>query len=254
MQRTALRAAADAERLARPMSIDECVRKLEGHGAALLDAYRGLRQSFAMLEPILPSGRVSRALSNAAGREGLAALRQALFLGCALDVAKLSLDKNSRTPSLVRLVASLDQAAVVAALRSRSSHYCLPRKPGDDTDEASLRKIEEVEESARGKAFDERLASLREGWAVLSAEPLRPFAVLRDKYIAHLELRCRNGEYAPIDLGDLGLKWSDLGEAIAAMEPLVLGLTAVIRAADFDMPAAVHHFERVRDDFWARAR
>lgn len=235
------------------MSTAERVNKLDGHAAALLDSYRGLRQTFALLEPLLPSASVSQALGNGPSHEGLSALRQSLFLACALDVTKLCLDTDVRTPSVANLLKALDEPDVVEFLRSRAAQYCLPRDPGDKAYDASLDEIERREREARAKAFDDRLAAVRAGWTGLETS-LKSFATMRDKYIAHLELRCSNGVYAPIDLAALGLKWSDLGEAIAAMEPLVAGLSAVIRSADFDMSAAVRHFEKVRDNFWSWAR
>jgi hypothetical protein len=238
------------------MSVEERVRKLEGHAAALLDSYRGLRQSFALLEPLLPTAALSQTLGSGSSREGFAALRQALFLGCALDVWKLCLDADCRTPSITRLVEDLGGAPeVVAALRCRAAHFRLPRQPGDEPDEASLRQFEQGEQDQRAAAFDGQLDGLRKDWAALRAGALlSPFAVLRDKYIAHLELRFTNGAYAPIELRDVGLQWSDLGRAIVAMEPLVRGLGSVVRSSVFDMAGAVAHFEKVRDDFWTRAR
>ena len=235
------------------MSIEQRLAKLDGHAAALLDSYRGLRQTFALLEPLLPDGTVSRALNSGPAFEGLAGLRQALFLGCALDVAKLCLDTDTRTPSVANLVQALEASEVVEALRSRSAQYCLPRQAGDEVDEASLRQHEARERQTRAEAFDERLARLRTASAGLQKE-LSSLAKIRDKYIAHLELRCVDGAYAPIDLAGLGLKWSDLSGAIAAMEPLVADISAIVRCASFDMDGAVRHFVNVRDAFWARAR
>lgn len=235
------------------MNIDERVRKVEGHTAALLDAYRGLRQTFALLEPLLPGAVVSEALSQGPTGEGLEALRQTLFLACALDVAKLCLDGDARAPSIAKLVDALKSPDLVDTLRSRSTQYRLPRDADDGSDEASLCEFERKEAEARARAFDERLALLSTRWADLE-ERLAPLAVLRDKYVAHLELSCIDGAYAPIDLARLGLKWSDLGAAIAAMEPLVADLGAIIRSVSFDMSGAVQHFEQVRDSFWARAR
>src|SRR2546429_3536878 len=109
------------------MILDDRIRKLQGHAQGLLDGYRGLRMNFALLEPLLQSGDLAAPLRSGPRREGFLALRQTLFLACGLDVAKLSLDRDPRTPSLRNLTDALGQADVVTNLRERATRFTIPR-------------------------------------------------------------------------------------------------------------------------------
>src|SRR5438445_236995 len=118
------------------MTTDQRIHKLQDHAEALLDAYRGLRMNYALLELLLPNRDLTARLGSGLGREGFLALRQTLFLSCGLDVAKLSLDRDPRTPSLTNLMAALGETDVVTNLRDRATRFTVPREPGDANDES----------------------------------------------------------------------------------------------------------------------
>ena len=76
------------------------IERLEAHAAHLLDAFIQLRERYALLEPMLFGETVSKGGSGKQGR-GFSILKHSLFLSCSQDIAKLTLDDDNRTPSLV---------------------------------------------------------------------------------------------------------------------------------------------------------
>lgn len=236
------------------MTATERIRKLHGHAENLLDAFRGLRFNIAMLEPLIEDEDLKTQLSSGNRKAGFAALRQTLFLACALDVAKLCFDKDGRTPSIANVMMALSDPAVVTALRDQNTRFDVPREAGDADSETELEAYENSERETLGRKFDETLRQLQSEWRALESSPLKTaFSTLRDKYTAHLELRFVNGSYQPIDIAALGLKWTDPGNVARAMEPLVLGIGLLVRDSDFDMSGAVKQFQQISAGFWSTA-
>src|SRR5438552_2803502 len=166
------------------MNTDTQIHRLQGHAEGLLDAYRGLRMNFALLGPLLPSGALTARLGSGLGREGFLAMRQILFLSCGLDVAKLCLDKDPRTPSLTNLIDALRDADLVTKLRDRATSFSVGRESGDANEERELRQFEQTERDDLGRVFDETLSRLQGDWHTFEAShTLQAFRTLRDKYI-----------------------------------------------------------------------
>lgn len=234
--------------------MEERVAKVVGHAEHLLDGYLGLRMNYELLAPLLTDNALTRRLGAGGRREGFEALRYTLFSSCALDVVKLALDQDKekrRTPSIKNLMTGLSDPGVVAALKARYSRHPMPRKPGDEAWEDALKQIDAEHERELGDRFDAFLQEARDEWAALEAcSWCDGFTTLRDKHTAHLQLGLVNEKYETINIGNLGLKWDDVGDAVLRMEPIVWKLNVLTRS-DFAMKHAVEQFRDSGVEFWA---
>lgn len=225
----------------REISMPERVQQLEDRAEALLDGYRGLRQTFALLQPALPGQRLSQALGTGDGVQGFEAVRTILFFSCVLDIVKLCFDRYKSTPSIERIMQDMGDPTVVDALRVRATHGY------SDWDDNWKRE--------RIAQFDGHWRVLRHDWSTVKGR--QDMARLRDfrhKHVAHLEMKLHNGRLIPTPIEDFGLTWADPGNAIYAMNPLVDNLNHVVRDSDFDMDGAVQQFDRISDGFWRAFR
>jgi hypothetical protein len=226
------------------------LEKLQGHTKALVHAFLGLRLNYGLLKPLL--GNPLEPLDQPpAGvlRNGLSALSSTLFLSCVLDVVKLAWDTDRRTPSIANLLQALDDPRVVNLIVAEQVDASLsPRVLGDQPG-----NFERSEAERRRVYIDDLLGQLRAKWLDFDGVSFKDaFLTMRDRHIAHLEVRYVGGTYEPVNLGRLGVNQSDLGIAISGMESMVRDLNAVVRDADFQMNSAVRIFDREGSRLWER--
>lgn len=130
--------------------------KLKAHAEHLLDLFLGLRGRFAMLEPMLFDRSVIDQWGSGKRAHGFRILANTLLHTCILDIAKIALDKDKRTPSVAQLVAALEDPAMVAELREEFAIWNLAPISGEDPDViALLQAAERREEDQRRTQFDE---------------------------------------------------------------------------------------------------
>ena len=232
------------------------IEKLEAHASHLLDVFIGLRERYAMLEPMLFHADVPKLRGSGQQTRGFQILRHSLFLSCAQDIAKLSLDADKRTPSLRNLIDALTDADIRTKLRKRFSVWHIPSVEQETDLEivAVLKRIEMREEAERRTQFDELYCQATEAWSALSTSPvLKAFLTIRDKLSAHTEVQYIVDKYQFVDIGTLGMKWGDMRETVELMQKLVELLGLLIRNADFAWDMLDEQLSRAASAFWLSA-
>jgi hypothetical protein len=232
------------------------IEKLEAHTSHLLDGFLILRERYAMLDPMLFDQEVIRSRGSQGQARGFRLLRNSLFLACAEDISKLSLDSDARTPSIKKIVSVLDDVSLRDELRER---YAIRRIPvGEEESDpdimAALKHMEQTDEAKRRQQFDDYYNRLTDMWNALSgSRALKAFQTVRDKVTAHTEVQFVNGEYKSVDIGALGLKWKDLKETIATMQELIKLLNDLIRNASFAWELLDQQLSKASAGFWSRS-
>lgn len=227
--------------------------KLEAHTSHLLDAFIRLRERYAMLEPMLFAPEVPKQWGSGARARGFLTLRHSLFLSCAQDIAKLALDSSERTPSIKNLMTSLEDSHLCNVLREKYAIWVFPSVETETDPEiiAALKRMELREQAERRAQFDEILAKARRNWAALKVEPyLTGFLTIRDKVSAHTEVHLVADKYQFVDIGTLGVKWSDMSRAIETMQSLVEDLGLIIRNAGFAWDMLDEQLVKASKAFW----
>lgn len=230
------------------------VEKLEAHASHLLDAFIRLRERYSLLDPMLFDHDVPKMRGSGAQARGFLTLRHSLFLSCAQDIAKLTLDSGKRTPSIKGLIAALDDAKICRGLRERFALWELPSVETETDPEIieALKRIESREQAERRIQFDEILARARGNWIALSKEPyLTGFLTIRDRVAAHTEVLLVADKYQFVDIGALGIKWADMRRAIESMQSIVEDLGLVIRNAGFAWEMLDEQLTGASKAFWS---
>lgn len=226
--------------------------KLRAHAEQILDAFLGLRSTFAMLEPALFDRTVIDRWEAGYRARGLHLITSALLQWCVLEITKIALDKDKRTPSVSKLVDALE-GPIVAELREKFAVWFI----APHTDEkpeviALLQKMERQEEYDRRQRFDCHIDELRSGWINLRDSPqLTSIGTMRDKLIAHRELWHDGEKYQPLDTSSLGLKFSDLRTVIDQLGLLVELINLVYRNASFDFDDLDRQLASTAGAFWS---
>jgi hypothetical protein len=213
---------------------DQALSKIRGHAEHLLDLHIGLRNKYAPLAPLLPGGFVVAEKRSGPAVLGLNVVRVTLFLSCVQDLAKATLDKDKRAPSLVNIVSTLADTGICNALR-----------------QAYMGSASESTDVNLGAEFDSTLAQTKDDWQHLQqTKQLASCQMIRDKLIAHTEARLDGATYVLLDVGSLDLKWTDVGALTLQLEDIVVGLNKIIRCANFDFDDLNSKLERAQNEFW----
>jgi hypothetical protein len=227
--------------------------KIQAHASHLLDAFISLRERYALLHPMLFDPDVPKIRGSGKQARGFLALRQSLFLSCAQDIAKLTLDADKRTPSIKSLFASIQGDKLKTVFRQQFSAWVLPsiEDAADPEIAEALRRMEFREQNERRAQFDELFFRTTKEWEALATDSaLLGFLTIRDKVSAHTEVLLVADKYQFFDISALGIKWADMKRLIDQMQSLVEMLGLLIRNAGFAWDMLDSQLSKCGEDFW----
>lgn len=229
------------------------IAKWEARASHLLDAFIQLRERYAMLEPLLFDGEVIARRGSRAQAQGFKILKNSLFLSCAQDIAKLTMDNDDRAASLHNIMVALADDALRKDLRDRyvSSHSSAIENETDPEVVAILQELNAVEEADTRTHFDSLYREAVSTWAELSTSgSIDSFRTIRDKISAHTEVRFVVDKYQFVDVSTLGLKWGELKRTIAKMQRLVELVGLLVRSAGFAWDLLDEQLTTASNAFW----
>jgi hypothetical protein len=236
--------------------VRELIEKVSGHAEHLLGCFLGLKEKYAFLRPMLFEQDVWERRGSGARSRGFDTIRYSLFYSCVQDVVKLAFDKDKkeRTPSITIILSKLKCDSVRKHFResfdirlnfSSDEHL-------DDVTKASLRITEEKHKASMFARFDGMYTSILDRWQEFQDNCWAiGFRTIRDKVTAHLELKKVGEKYQRINVSELDLKWSDVGEAIELLQPLVLDLYRLVGSSFNDMDDFSASLGRATREYWS---
>lgn len=233
------------------MSIE--LEKLKAHSEHLLDGFLGLRERYAMLEPMLFNKSVIEKKGQGLMARGFLSIKNNLFLYCSQDIAKLSLDKYDTSPSIKRILEKLQDQAILTTLEEEFSVWYADPPAGEQDSSVLelLRQMGEKKCQERRSQFKDLVASLNENWHQLENRPaLESFKKIRNKVSAHLDVNLVNGKFQPLDVESLDVKWKDIGETIAEMQLIIHQISLVVRGASFAWDSLDKNLHKAALGFW----
>lgn len=229
------------------------IEKLQAHTSHLLDAFLRLRERYSLLDPMLFDEQVPKQRGSGTQARGFLTLRHSLFISCAQDIAKLSLDDDKRTPSIWNLMSALDDDVLYRSLREQYASWSAPVMEPDTDPEIieALRQMDLREAAERQIQFDGILARTKTSWTELSTSAaMSGFLTIRDKVAAHTEVQYVADKYQFVDIGALGIKWSDMRKTVENMQGLVENLGLLIRNAGFAWEMLDEQLSKASRSFW----
>ena len=165
--------------------------KLQAHAAHLLDGFLGLREKYAMLEPMLFNRAVVKARGAGLRARGFKILKNTLFLTCAQEIVKLSLDSHRCTPSIKNIVNALASSELRSKLREQYSVWYIDPPVGEADPQVldALATRNRCEQAKRETQFDAHYQELVRAWeTVSSSNATTAFKTIRDKVSAHTDV------------------------------------------------------------------
>lgn len=227
--------------------------KLMGHTEHLLGCLLGLKDKYALLQPMIFDQTVQVQRGSGSRSRGFNSLRRATYYDCIQDVVNLAFDSDRRTPSITNVFAGLCNESALGTLRERFALNGPVFFEVDDNGNEIVSESEIASQRAeRRHEFDEILSSVRVRWDEFGRQPwVAGFRAIRDKVTAHRELKRSGEDYEPaVDIPQLGIRWCDVGESIGLLEPLILDLYLLVRNVNFVIDNLDSSFKRAGRDFW----
>lgn len=232
-----------------PSQIEKC----QAHAGHLLDAFILLKERYSILHPMLFDKAVVGCFGARDRSRGFEVLRNSLLLSCAQDIAKLTFDNDERTPSFHNMMLALEGESLRQNLRDEFSRLETPLIDGQEDPEIieALKIWAQQDSTNRAEQFDKNYKSAVEQWGNLqSCNVFDGFRKIRDKVVAHSEVRYVADKYQFIDISELGITMSDLELAINRMQDLVVLIELIIRNAGFSWDMLDERLSKDSKGFW----
>ncbi len=229
------------------------LEELEAQASQLLDGFIGLRETYALLDPMLFHRETISSRGSFGQRNGFLILRRSLMLACVQDISRLCLDSDEHAPSIPRLIAQIRNQPLRDELRRR---YCAwgdePARTESDPDIIRLlADIAKRERTARGDEFDRHFARLLTSWDALSSgSALAQFFTVRDQMSAHTKDHSGKHRYQLVDITRLGIDLTGLQPTIQAMQEPVALIGLMVHAAGFSWESLNHQLGNAAQSFW----
>jgi hypothetical protein len=236
------------------VSSREQIKKLKGHTEHILDLFIGLEEKYKFIEPMLFHKSVLRNYGSGLKSRGFNVIKYSIFFSCIQDVVNLTLDDDKRTPSLKKVVNTLNDPSLRDIFRLEFSEWNIPIPKGQSKEILdALKRMEKRETEKRAKDFDRTYNQMKRNWnRLISLKSLEGFKVVRDKYTAHKEIHLEDGTYKSFDVGSLELKWKDLDKVVNMIRLVIRDINLLIRNSSFDYDGFEKNLSLSVISFWAR--
>ena len=227
----------------------EGIEKLEAQVDSLVTLMMRSYAQFLFLRPMMVNYELIARMGTEGKRSGFEQLRSILYWNFIQELVKICDDQDKRTPSIKRIIDKLDNNSLKKDLEDKYSKSALPRIEGEDYDAwKALRDQEENELRVKFRNIFERLKNNSK--ELLSSTTLSGYKEIRDKLIAHNELRKSEDEYKLFDIGILNLEYGNERELLEKAKDIIDDLNSVVRNAGFSWDSLYEIESRDICKFW----
>ena len=215
------------------MSLSELISKHSAHLLHVTNAYRGLEEKYALLDTML----FDEALVQKHKNRGFEVLRQALFFTCVVDIVNIACKKGgNKTPSIEGVASVFCNEEILKYFHDEIvNHEAFVGYPS--MQEKQSQKFWENVGTTKAKID-----------CLLHSSQMEAFETIRDKRIAHLELKKSGDEYELIDISTLGLKWVDIKLVLDDITTIIENLNIVMTGSHISKRDEIN--QKMRDEFW----
>lgn len=232
------------------------IEKIRAYAKAMIGRLIVADQKLAMLKPLVNDKELIRKWDQSYGANGLESLRITLYFDLVRELAAVSLDKDSRSPSIRNILELLESEPLLQALKE---DYCkpLPLNWISDVDRDSRKfweeKHKERELAENSLKFDSHYVKVKTAFGELEETDLcMKIKDTRNKIVAHYEMR-GGGEVPRLyDPSDVGLMWGDAESYLEAVKPIMVELVLMISNEGYALDIYRQQHEKVANDFWSR--
>lgn len=239
-----------AHRKLRPL--EQRIAKIQAHTERLRDLLIGAHTVFTILRPM----NVDEELVDRHSREnrgaGFDAIRHVLYWNLVQELVKIVADDDCRVPSIHNLRSHLADAQVKAVLQQKYSAWGSPAKESDAPDVKEFWRENSKRREREGRQKFDALygKAMKESAALLGSTVLEGIKKVRDKHLAHNELRFQDGSYRFTEVRTYGLKYGDEKALLEQARQVFDDFFELVSRASFDWERSKAMMERDAELFW----
>lgn len=214
------------------MNTNNFLNKKKAHLEHITSAFHGLNEKYSLLEPMLFDEHLARKYNN----YGYTVIRQSLFFNCVMDIVNIVKQIDARTPSIEGISEIFSNDGIIKVLH-------------DNIVYSDAFKGIEYYEKSQSSAFNINVKKTKEAIKnLLQLEIYKSFVTIRDKRIAHLELKHENEMYKLLDISTLNLKWTDLKIIIDRLKIIVKNLNIILTGVNIADRDQIN--QKMKNEYW----
>jgi len=189
----------------------EQAAKLDGHIRKCFDLLLGAHTKYAILRPMLDNQKLLDRIGRENKIAGFDTIRFTLYWNLVQELVKIVADDDCRVPSIYKFRKYFEDVKIKEFLKKKFSERPSSAKDSySDERKKFWKQIDEQDEEERKQLFDLRYGRvMKESEELLNSKALANMAGIRDKILAHNELKFSDGSYRFVEPKDFGLKYGD---------------------------------------------
>jgi hypothetical protein len=236
----------------------ERIQKLREYAEAVINLASVANHKWQIVEPLGTDNEILGRIGESYGAHSFNLMLHTLLFDLVKDLAALTKDRDSRSPSLATIRDLLGDAGLVAALRTevtqplRASVTWTGGVPDGDQKKI-LEKLEARDRAEREARFDEELPKwIKDCDAFLASELAERLWKARSKTIAHYSMIEDKAHRRVMNIGDIGLKWGEPAEFLSELEQLAHRLLLLVSNSYYAQDEWRRMHSAYAKDMWLR--
>lgn len=227
----------------------EGIKKLESQVYSLLTLFMRAYSQYLFQRPMMVNTNLISRMGMKGKRRGFEHLRNQLYWNLIQEIVKICDDSDERTPCIKKITSKLENKNTLKILEDIYSNQAYPRVEGEDyaTWEKLQRKYQDEWRDKFKKTYDRMEKNAEE---LLSSGILSGYNTVRNKVLAHNELRLVDGSYELFDISLLKLKFGQEKIILEKAKDIIDDLNALVRGASFSWDSFIDTETRTVCEFW----
>ena len=232
--------------------MEQRITKIEAHTENLLNLFLGAHTVLAILRPMNIDQELVSRFSRENRSAGFDAIRHVLYWNLIQELVKIVADKSDHAPSIHNLRTHLAVPEIKARLEDKYSVWASPGKESDPPDVKEFWKHRnEQSELERREVFNSTYKrAMKESAELLDSTALAGMKEVRNKLLAHNELKLQNGCYRFIDIQGYGLKYGDEKVLLEEATRVFDSFFVLVNHASFEWDRSKEGMEQDAKLFW----
>jgi hypothetical protein len=239
------------------------IEQIEAYSIALVQGVRVMDERKHILQPLLNSENVRKALAdkfrNTYGAHAYNHLVPLFAQDLVRDLARLYLDDDRRAGSFTNLFRKASERTMHRELREKFSQ--IPNRFYENQEPIpgmSEKQSMEWHRSLLERDIDNYKKSFDKGWTIaskaiddLSNDPIaEKIKTFRDKYHAHFEMLPLGEDPGPFNVGQLGLTYNEILDFVDRYMPAIFELVRVLTGSVHDVNRFSEVHKKYGEDMW----
>lgn len=227
----------------------EGIKKLESHVVSLLTLLMRAYSQFFFQQPMMVNTDLIIRMEMEGRRQGFEHLRNHLYWNLIQEIVKICDDSDERTPCINKITKKLEDKNTLKLLEDKYSNHAFPRVEGEDS--STWEKHQEEYENEWRVKFKKTYERMKKNTSeLLSSDILSGYKTIRDKLLAHNELRFVDGTYEFFDITVLNLKFGQERIILEKAKEIIDDLNSLVRGASFLWDSFIDSETRTVCNYW----